>query len=240
MTPASANDWKVLPHGKLSALDDGLLTVEGQIRMPLMALPRRMTVVRLADGRLVIWSAIALDETAMATLEAQGRPAFLIVPNDHHRLDAKAWKARYPQLQVVAPEGAREKVAEVVPVDTVAPDLADPDVQFMAVPGTRDHEAALVVRRASGTTLVLNDIVGNIRHEHGFGGWLLRLMGFAGDEAHIPAPVKLMLVKDKEALRAQLLRWAANESLRRIVVSHGEPIEDDPRQALRDLAATLA
>jgi hypothetical protein len=235
----TAEKWEVLPHGRLTALDDGILSVEGGIHMPLMELPRRMTVIRLSDARLVVWSAIALDEGEMARLEAEGQPAFLIVPNDHHRLDARAWKERYPQLLVVAPEGAREKVAEAVPVDSTAPDFGDASVQFMAVPGTRGHEAALVVRRPAGTTLVLNDLVGNIRNEHGFGGWLLRLMGFAGEEAHIPAPVKMMLVKDKQALRAQLLRWAEIDSLKRIVVSHGSPIEDDPARVLRELADSL-
>jgi hypothetical protein len=232
--------WKVRPHGDLVPLDDGILAVVGTIRMPLMELPRRMTVVRLGDGRLVVWSAIALAPAAMATLEAAGRPAFLIVPNDHHRLDAAAWKARFPCLEVVAPEGAREKIAEAVPVDTTAPDFRDADVDFLTVPGTRGHEAALVVRRAGGTTLVLNDIVGNIRDEHGIGGWLLRRMGFAGDEAHVPTPVKLMLVKDRADLRGQLARWAEIETLRRVVVSHGDVIEDDPRGVLRELAASLA
>lgn len=239
MTKAKTT-WQVRPHGDLVRLDDGILSVVGTIRMPLMELPRRMTVVRLGNGRLVVWSAIALAEAAMATLEATGRPAFLVVPNDHHRLDAAAWKARFPELQVVAPEGARDKVAEAVPVDTTAPSFGDPDVEFLTVPGTRDHEAALVVRRAGGTTLVLNDIVGNIRDEKGIGGWLLRRMGFAGDEAHVPAPVQRMLVKDREALRLQLARWAEIETLRRIVVSHGDVIEDDPRAALRELAASLA
>jgi len=54
---------------------------------------------------------MALDANEMARLEAFGAPAFLIVPNDHHRLDAKAWKDRYPQVQVVAPEGARARIA---------------------------------------------------------------------------------------------------------------------------------
>ena len=110
--------WNVLPHGKLTPMADGMLTVEGRIKMPLMHLPRRMTVVRLHDSRLVVWSAIALDDAAMATFEAFGRPAFLVVPNDHHRLDAKAWKNRYPELKVIAPEGAREKIADFVADDT--------------------------------------------------------------------------------------------------------------------------
>jgi hypothetical protein len=107
--------WKVLPHGKLEKIDENILTVVGDIRMPLMDLPRRMTVVRLSDSRLVVFSAIALDEKEMATLEAFGRPAYLIVPSDKHRLDAKIWKDRYPAMQVVAPEGARAKVEETVP-----------------------------------------------------------------------------------------------------------------------------
>lgn len=232
--------WNVLPHGKLTPMDDGMLTVEGRIKMPLMDLPRRMTVVRLHDSRLVVWSAIALDDAAMATFEAFGRPAFLVVPNDHHRLDAKAWKNRYPELKVIAPEGAREKIADVVAVDTTSPDFGDPGVTFVTVPGTRAHEAALVVRRERGTTLVLNDLVGNIHAASGIDGWLLRLAGFAGDDAQIPRVVKMALVKDAADLRAQLSEWAELPGLRRIIVSHGDPIESEPQRTLRDLAASLA
>ena len=231
--------WKVRPHGMLSEIDENLLTVTGTIEMPLVQLPRRMTVVRLADARLVVYSAIALDEAGMSKLEDYGEPAWLVVPNDHHRLDAAAWKQRYPGLQVVAPEGSLKKIAEAVPVDTSAPRFGDPKVRFVVVPGTRGHEAALEVDNRSGTTLVLNDIVGNIRGASGFGGWLLGLMGFAGDEPHVPRPVALMMIDDKAALRKQLLEWAGIGTLRRILVSHGEPIEASPQQALRELAASL-
>ena len=231
--------WKVLPHGKLEHLDNNILTVVGDIRMPLMHLPRRMTVVRLKDARLLVFSAIALDEDEMVVLEALGRPAYLIVPSDKHRLDAKIWKDRYPEMRVVAPEGSRAKVQEVVPVDTVTPRFDDPNVRFVTVPGTRNREAALVVNTKKGTTLVLNDVVGNIRNSAGIGGWLLRRFGFAGKKAQIPGVVKMAMIKDKEALRAQLLEWAQIKSLKRILVSHGSPIEDNPRQVLRDLASSL-
>jgi hypothetical protein len=104
-------------------------------------------------------------------------------------------------MQVVAPEGARKKVEETVHVDTTDPRFGDPNVQFVTVPGTRGREAALTVRGENGITLVLNDIVGNIRHPSGFGGWFLRTMGFAGDEPHVPRPVKLAMIDDKAALR---------------------------------------
>jgi hypothetical protein len=231
--------WTVLPHGKLAQIDENILTVVGEIHMPLMDLPRRMTVVRLVDASLVIFSAIALDEDEMSALEAYGRPAYLIVPSDKHRLDAKTWKDRYPEIQVVAPEGARAQVEESVPVGTVAPRFDDPNVQFVTVPGTRGREAALVVRTSKGTTLVVNDVVGNIRGAAGFGGWLLHLAGFAGKGAQVPAVVKMAVIEDTKALRAQLLQWSEIDSLVRVLVSHGSPIEDNPRQVLRELAGSL-
>jgi hypothetical protein len=239
IVPKALQQWKVLPHGNLDKVDDKVMTVVGQIHMPLMDLPRRMTVVRLAGSRLVIFSAIALDEAQMSAIEAFGRPAYLLVPSDKHRLDAKIWKIRYPEIRVVAPSGSQAKIQQVVSVDTTDPRFDDPDVQFVTVAGTRNREAALIVKGSSGTTLVLNDVVGNIHDETGIGGWLLRRFGFAGSNAQIPKVVKMVLINDTAALRAQLSEWAGIESLKRILVSHGAAIEDNPRQVLRDLAASL-
>jgi hypothetical protein len=47
------------------------------------------------------------------------------------------------------------------------------------------------------------------------------------------------MVDDHAALRAQLLQWAQLPALRRILVSHGEPIDFQPAEALRDLAESL-
>lgn len=231
--------WKVLPHGKLLEVDPNILTVTGTIRMPLVTLPRRMTVARLTDKRLVIFSAIALDTTGMQAIEAYGQPAFLVVPSDKHRLDAKIWKDRYPSMQVVAPAGARRQVADVVPVDTSEPEFGDPTVKFITVPGTGRRESALLIDTLVGSTLVLNDLVGNIRNASGFGGWFLRRTNFAGDEPQVPKPVRWTLVDDKDALRMQFLQWAALPTLKRILVSHGDPIDFEPAEALRDLAQSL-
>jgi hypothetical protein len=231
--------WQVLPHGKLTEIEPTILTVTGQIRMPLTDFERRMTVVRLRDSRLIIFSAVSLDENEMLAMEGLGRPAFLIVPNDHHRLDARTWKERYPAVVVIAPEGSRAGVEAVVPVDGTHAHFDDPDVDFITVPGTRGHEAALLVRTPQGTTLVLNDLVGNLRASSGFGGWLLRVAGFAGDSPQIPSVVQLSLISDKAALRAQLLSWADLPELIRIIVSHGSLIDDDPREVLRELAQSL-
>jgi hypothetical protein len=223
----------------LTQLDENILSVTGDIHMPIGDFPRRMTIVKLAGGRLVIYSAIALDEIEMQSIERFGLPAFLVVPGDLHRMDAKIWKDRYPDLYVVAPRGAREKVEKVVHVDATQVDFDDPNIRFVEVPGTGGHEAALIVQTASGTNLIVNDIIANMPDRKGLGGWLLRLVGFTGPGPRVPTIVQKKIVRDKSAMRSQLESWASMSALRRVIVSHGTPIERDPRRALRRLATSL-
>jgi hypothetical protein len=219
------SEWTVLPHGKLKRLEHNLLTVTGLMNMPPMGeVPRRMTVVRLNDGRLVIYSAISLDEVEMRALEAYGTPAFLIVPGDIHRMDAKPWKDRYPALRVIAPAGAREKVEEVVPVDATSVDFGDPAVHFMTMPGTGDMEAVVVVQSPDGMTVILNDLIFDLANRPGLSGWLFKAIGMTGSQPHIPLPVKLREVKDKQAVSEQLQRWAHVPNLQRVIISHGDII----------------
>jgi hypothetical protein len=232
-------NWTVLPHGPLTFVDEGILTVTGQIQMPFVELQRRMTVVRLRDGSSVIYSAIALEDCAMKRIEALGQPRYLIVPSDAHRLDAKIFKQRYPALLVLAPEGARNRVEEVVPVDDSIIDFDDPDVSMQTIAGTGAHEAALLVRRASGTTLILNDIMSNLRRKGGLEGWLLHVMGFGSDEPEIPTVTKMMVIRSKAEVRHQLTYWADNLNLKRILVSHGDVLETNPAATLHDLANSL-
>ncbi len=238
--PAILEKWEVMPHGPLVEVDDGILTVAGEIVMPLGRFPRRMTVVALAGGRTAIYSAIALDETEMTRIERMGRPAILIVPGDAHRLDAGIWKQRYPELRVVAPPGAREAVAEVVPVDATTSDILDDRaVDWTIVAGTGGHEGALVVRRPGGVTVVCNDVIGNVAHPHGLGARIMgRLMGFGVSEPQVPRVVRHRVIEDPKALAGQFRTWAEEPGLARLIVSHGDVIEK-PRETLLALAAKL-
>ena len=232
---APFKQWTVLPHGKLTRLNERIIEVVGELQMPLLNLPRRMTAVRLNSGDLVIFSAIALHEPEMAQLEQFGRPTYLIVPSERHRLDAPSYLRRYPNITVVAPRGGAEKIGEVVSIDTSTPDFGDPTVRFVEIAA----DSALEVDCDDGLTIIVNDLIGDIHGESGIGGWLLRVMGFAGDDPHVPGPVKLMLGKHKKKVAQQFSRWAERDDLRRIIVSHGDSIEVDPRGVLRTLAASL-
>jgi len=230
--------WKVLPHGPLEEIDDGLLTVVGQIPMPLGNFPRRMTVIGLIGGRTALWSPIPLPEAEMGQIEAMGDPTFLIIPNPAHRLDARPYRARYPQAKTITAPNAVKQVEEAVPVDDVNADLGR-DVELLTVSGVDQVELAMLVRRPGGVTLLTNDIIGNVGHPEGPGAWIMsRLMGF-GPTPRIPRVARRMFIKDAAALASQLAQWAAMPDLKRIVPSHGDIIDQRPGSVLLRLAHSL-
>ncbi|MCW3849158.1 DUF4336 domain-containing protein [Sphingomonas sp. LB-2] len=233
-------EWTVGPHGPLERLDDGLATVAGEIVMPLGRFPRRMTVVALSGNRVAIWSAIPLREPQMAEIEAMGEVAFLIVPGVAHRLDIVPWKARYPGARVLCSPGATKAVEEAALVDATCDVLEDPAVRFETPGGVGGMESALMVRREGGATLLLNDILANVRHPHGLGAQIMaRLFGFGVKRPQTPWVVKRRMVKDAAALAADFRRWAAEPDLRRIIVSHGDVLSQAPRAVLERVANDL-
>jgi hypothetical protein len=235
--PKAHEKWTVLPHGKIEKLEDNLWRVEGTL--PGGGPPRVMTVAKLADGRLVIHGAIALDEAEMKELEAFGTPAFRVVPNGGQRLDPAAYKQRYPKMTVVAPEASKAKVEQVVKVDDTAGSFGDDSVRYEPIAGT--VEGALVVRSPGGATLVLNDAVMNMAPGSikGFGGFVSGVLGFYGPEPKVAPLAKMMVYKDKKAARAHLEKLADTPGLTRVIVSHGKPITGEPAAAVKRAVASL-
>ena len=107
--------WNVAPHGTLQKLEANLWTVEGAV--PNMPLLRRMTLVRLGDGSVIVHSAICLDDAAQREVDAWGPVRYIVVPNRFHRLDAGAYAERYPDARVVCPDAAQKFVAKKTRVD---------------------------------------------------------------------------------------------------------------------------
>lgn len=230
--------WKTGPHGPLVQLADNVWVAEGQLGNGPMK--RVMTVARRRDGRLVIHSAVALDEPQMRVLEALGEPAFLLVPNAYHRIDAPRFKGRYPQLSVYAPRGAVKKVAERVSVTGAYEDLpADPDVGAGYLDGAADGEGLLTVRSSDGVTLVFNDLLFNMPHVPGAMGLVLRYVTGSSGGPKVSNLARWFLVKDQARFRAGLEKLAADPGLKRIVVSHHLPITEDAAGTLRAVAAAL-
>lgn len=237
--PKAFTDWTVLDHGPIEELADNLWRVEGAV--PRMSLRRNMVIARQGDGRLVIHNGMALGDDAMQRIESWGTPAFLLVPNAFHRLDAPAYKKRYPDLRVLTPAGARQAVEHVVAVDGSYDDFPlDPAVRLETLEGLRGREGAMIVRSADGVTIVLNDVVMNMDRKRDLLGFLFTTLLGSAPGPRVSRLSRMALVGDRKAFRAQLEALAATPELTRLVVAH-EKVAHGPEAAaaLRQAATFL-
>lgn len=234
---AKPTDWTVRKHGPLEQLADNLWWVTGTL--PRMSLTRNMVIARRTDGTLVIHNGIALDDTEQMKLDALGRPAFLLVPNGWHRLDAPAYKARYPQLRVFTPAGSRDKAAQVVTVDGTYDEFPHDDaVRLETLHGVKDFEGAMVVRSSDGVTVVLTDAVFNMdKKADFFGNLFTRALGSAPGP-RVSRLMNLVAIRDKAALRADLERYAALPDLQRVIVAHEKCASGDAARGVLVQALT--
>ena len=222
----------IYPYKPPIQLAPSLWQVEGSLKHPIV--PRNMTVYRLADGRLVLYSVVAMHEDGMRALEALGTPAIMVMPHDRHQMDAPFYKQRYPELRVLAPDPTAPRN---VPVDGDLSELAALGIVAYPVPGATYHEAILELPVEGGVALCACELLGNLTGIHGVIGLVMKLVGPPGGGFGVARAVRLREVSDRSAVRGWLAGLAARTDIRILLVGHGAPITTDARAALAHAAA---
>jgi len=226
---------RILPHGPIEKLADGLWQVTGSL--PRMALPRNMLIYRMPDGDLWLHSAIALKESAMLELEKLGKPAVLVVPNRMHRMDAPAYKRRYPSLRVLCPRDARAHVETKVAIDgAVEDELPKLGIEVLLAQGTKAAERAYRLPVAGGA-VAFCDLVFNIPHQPGFGGKILRWLGSSGYFG-VTKIGRRFFVEDATVL-ANWFDSVAATGPEIVTVGHGSAVVSGGAARLREAAMRL-
>ena len=225
---AGFTTWTVLPHKPIQKLAENLWHVEGT--MPSGTIRRAMAVVRLGDGRLLLHNAIALDENEMGEIDAFGEVAGILVPNAFHRQDAFIMKHRYPNAKVYCPAGAKGGVAKAVATDgTYADAPSDASVRVRHLDGF-PGEGVVEVTSNDGVSAIFCDAVMNMSPQMKFPfSLLLAPLG----RAAVPRATRWFFVKNKASFKADIERIAATDGFRRILVGHGDNVEENAAEALR-------
>jgi hypothetical protein len=238
-TKQTTKPHKILPHGDLEELVPGAVwMVSGHLPFPLK---RNMTVVKLGDGTLLLHSVVAMNDDGMARLDALGKPSVVIVPHGGHRMDARFYKARYPEARVVCPIAARVQVEQVVKVDATCEEALPPlGIRLHALAGFKNGELGYELDIPGGRALILCDAAANADHPPGLGGVLMAtLAGGIRGRLGVPRIVRFMLIKDKAVARQDLAKLADIPDLKILTVGHGRPLRDGCAEALREAASSF-
>lgn len=193
----------------------------------------RMTVMRLADGSLLLHSPLPLDADLRRELDALGRVRYAVAPNRVHHLYAGKVADAYPEARLWIGPGLEKK---------------RPDLEFVAILGDeapaewrdevgqvffagRPYENEVVFFHRPSRTLILCDLAFNFGPSTAWPTRLLmtliRSYGRFG-----PSTLDPWLIRDRAAARASLQRILAWD-FDRVVVAHGDVLERGGHEALR-------
>lgn len=213
--------------------DEGLWSTEYQLGWPagLIPIPVRMTVLRLADGRLILHSPAPLSAELRDELDALGPVAFIVIPRVHGKFAGQASQS-YPSARLLAapsPPSRRASLPFHGSLADQAPAAWAGQVESLLVRGSRRDEVVLFHR--SSRTLVLTDLCFNIqRSSSRIARLLLRANG--AWRRFGPSRMLRLLVSDRAAFERSLervLEW----NFERIVPGHGDVLEQGGPAALR-------
>lgn len=224
----------------LRELASGLWVCEAFIRFYGFRIEARMAVVRLSDGRLLVYSPLPLRSFERAALDRIGPVAFVLAPNKIHNQGLGDFAAAYPEARVLAPPGLPERRPDLRLDGTLglAPEPAwASDLDQALTRGNVFFSEVLLLHRASRTLLVA-DLVENLHREHlgPAGRLLLRAIGGYGRPVASPEFRWYTTQPDAaEPVFAHVATW----DFGRIVPAHGRPIETEARAVFRDVTQAL-
>jgi hypothetical protein len=209
-----------------TAIADGVWGIEESLSIgPGMRMPARATVVRLANGDVVLHSPLRLDDEAAAAISKLGPVKAILAPNTVHWMFARAAKERFPEATLYGAPGLEKKLGEFTPLPADG-FVADGLRSFLVAGAPRMNEHVFLYEK----TLIVTDLVMNIHRDFSaLMSVFLRINGVHGRFAH--SRMWKIMGADAAAM-SQSLTTIANWEFDRIVPAHGDIKEDNARAEL--------
>ncbi|MCQ8241279.1 DUF4336 domain-containing protein [Rhizosaccharibacter radicis] len=200
----------------------------------------RMTVIRLADGGLLLHSPTRFTPALHRELQELGPVRHMVAPNLAHWLFMERWAAMLPDATVWAAPGLadrRQVRRSGLRIDGVLEDRAPPDwgeeIALRLVPGGGGFREAALFHRPS-RTLVLTDLVMNLqaRKLPALIRPLARLGGMVSPDG-MPPPYLRALVRLKRRAAAEAADRLLALEPARVIFAHGDWFREKGGERLR-------
>jgi hypothetical protein len=223
----------------LTPIAEGVWGYERDLKMPGgIRLPSRSTLVRLRSGGLLVHSPLRFDDETAAAIDARGPVEVLVAPSCVHWLFLEAATKRWPSAQVLGAPGLERKLGRVsfapLPSAGALPGLGD-EIAVRRIEGAPYMGEHVFLHRPSGS-LVVTDLLFNV-HQCTFG--LQVFMRLAGTyQKTAQSRIWRLLTKDRSAAAESaeaVLAW----DFRRVVVAHGDVVEEDAHARTRTALAPM-
>jgi hypothetical protein len=239
--PTTAELVTYLPLDVPKDVAPGVWVVDsGPLRAFGMPMPVRMTIVRLANGELLLHSPTQHTVHLQSMLQELGQIRHLVAPNIAHWTFAQEWQRECAGTVLwAAPKlAARRQVRRAgLRIDRELSRLAPAEwrgeISHVLVEGAAGFREIAMFHKCSGT-LVLTDLVVNLEPNKlpWLMGLLMRIGGSAAPDGGAPFYLRLILLLKRSRAREAALHLLAL-SPQRVIFAHGAWFEHGGAERLR-------
>ena len=222
-------------------IHDALWVHEDSMKIGAVNLPLRMIVVRLQDQSLWVHSPTALTAKLKSEVDELGAVGALVAPNNAHNLWLTEWDSAYPDATTYLAAGIPKKLPNLSGYQILGEasgELWSEDLECEFMAGVPFFCECAFLHPAS-RSLIVTDLVQNHRGQVHTGlAWMMRKLllepvGFK--DICLAPPLRFrFMIKDRPAFVA-FIRTIQAWDFERIIVAHGEVIEDDAKATLARL-----
>lgn len=217
----------------LEKLAENLWVVNRPLKLAGLPLGTRMTVLRLADGGLLLHSPTQLDDETRIGLDQLGPVRYVVAPNSVHHLFVQPYQDQYHDAEFWT-------VPEVVEKN---PSLRSPHLLTEGTPvnwalelhtetiagASKFHE--VVFFHKPSQTLIVTDLLFNLKPPPGIFKWALYKFMKISSPVGVSRYGRLTFGNGSEFKTAihKILEW----DIERIIMCHGEIVDENAKEALR-------
>lgn len=204
-----------------------------------MPFPTRMTVIRLANGRLWVHSPIAMKNALLEAVSSLGELGYLVAPNWIHYAWIPSWQEEFPEASTYVSPGVVERAEHKGIQLLFEQELCDDAPAIWAeeidqrVASSDYHREVVFFHRAS-KTLILTDLIENFE-KNKMPWWtrpLLKLGGVCDPDGGMPRDMAFTFKKRPEQLTqliSDMIAWGPEK----VILAHGRWYDKNGTEELK-------
>ena len=214
---------------KLEQIGDDIWIINGEcVSFYGFPYPTRSVIIRLANGKLWIWSPIAISDTLKRQIADLVDVEHLVSPNKIHHLFLGDWLAQYPKATLWGPRSTIDKRSDLPfapALDDQTPALWSHDIEQIWVRGSLAMDEIIFFHKKS-QTLIMADLSEHFsdrflrQHWNFWQRSIAQVWGIVEGKGYAPLEWRLSFLNRRHLKRAKARFIELNPI--NVVMAHGE------------------
>ncbi|MCB0326750.1 MAG: hypothetical protein KDD52_03940 [Bdellovibrionales bacterium] len=210
-------------------MKEKMITIESQLKMPMMQLPIKSVVIGIGD-RTILISPIPQITKYRDQIENVGIPTDIVAPNGFHHLGIKEASRMYPSAKLWGVPILSLKRSDI----NWSYMLPDPwpfgeTLDVLPVEGMPKIDEMIFYYRPQ-KVLIVSDLCFNHIHGEGFGNWIIFSL-FGTYKRFAVSRFFAKFVHDRGALKKSIQK-IVDLDIEQIIVPHGVDIKENAKEKL--------